>query len=46
MTQAWTDGRHAENDQHVELDYEVSLANVTEGVARSRSWVACMASGG
>ena len=32
-TEAWTDGRHAEDDKHVELDYElaVALAKVTEG---------------
>ena len=36
-TEAWTDGRHAEDEKHVELDEEfaVSLANVTEGAARS-----------
>ena len=35
-TEAWTDGRYAEDDKHVEMDYElaVSLANVTEGLAR------------
>ena len=37
-TEAWTDGRYAEDDKHVELDYElaVALASVTEGAARSR----------
>ena len=36
-TEAWTDGRYAEDDEHVELDYELSvaLANVTEGPARA-----------
>ena len=36
-TEAWTDGRHAEDDKFVELDYElaVALANVTEGAARA-----------
>ena len=36
-TEAWTDGRHAEEDKYVELDYElaVALANVTEGAARA-----------
>ena len=36
-TEAWTDGRHAEDDKYVELDYElaVALANVAEGAARS-----------
>ena len=36
-TEAWTDGRFAEDDKHVELDYElaVALANATEGAARS-----------
>ena len=36
-TEAWTDGRHAEDDKHVELDYElaVALVNVTEGAARA-----------
>ena len=35
-TEAWTDGHHAEDDKHVELDYEpaVALANSTEGAAR------------
>ena len=32
-TEAWTDGRHAGDDRHVELDLE--LANVTEGATRS-----------
>ena len=33
----WTDGRHADDDKSVELDYElaVALVNVTEGAARS-----------
>ena len=37
VTEAWTDGCHAEDDKHVELDYElaVTLANVTEGAARA-----------
>ena len=37
-TEAWGDGRHAEDDQHVELDYELAVApaNATEGAARSR----------
>ena len=36
-TEAWTDGRHAEDDKYVELDYElaVALVNVTEGAARA-----------
>ena len=36
-TEAWTDGRHAEDDKFVELDYELSaaLANVTEGARAS-----------
>ena len=36
-TEAWTDGRHGENDKYVELDYElaVALANAREGAARS-----------
>ena len=36
-TEAWTDGRHAEDDKYVELDYELALAlaNVTEGPARA-----------
>ena len=36
-TEAWTDDRHAEDDKHVELDYElaVALADVTECAARS-----------
>ena len=36
-TEAWTDGRRAEDDKYVELDYElaVALANATEGAARS-----------
>ena len=36
-TEAWTDGRCAEDDKHVELDYElaVALATVTEGPARA-----------
>ena len=36
-TEAWTDGRQAEDDKYVELDYElaVALANATEGAARS-----------
>ena len=36
-TEAWTDGRYAEDDKHVELDYElaVALANATEGTARA-----------
>ena len=35
-TEAWTDCRYAEDDKHVELDYElaVALANATEGAAR------------
>ena len=35
-TEAWTDGRHAEDDKYVELDCElaVALPNVTEGAAR------------
>ena len=34
-TEAWTDGRHDEDDKFVELDFElVGLANVTEGAAR------------
>ena len=35
-TEAWTDGRYAEDDKHVELDYELAaLADVTEGAARA-----------
>ena len=36
-TEAWTDGRYAEDDKYVELDYElaVALAKVTEGAARA-----------
>ena len=36
-TEAWTDGRHAEDDKNVELDYvlAVALANATEGAAKS-----------
>ena len=36
-TDAWTDGRHAEDDKHVELDCKlaVALASVTEGAARA-----------
>ena len=36
-TEPWTGARHAEDDTYVELDYEltVTLANVTEGAARS-----------
>ena len=36
-TEAWTDGRCAEDDKHVELDCElaVALASVTEGAARA-----------
>ena len=36
-TEAWTDGRHAEDGKHVELDCElaVALANATEGAARA-----------
>ena len=40
-TEAWTDGRYAQDDKHVELDCEldyelaVALANVSEGAARS-----------
>ena len=36
-TEAWTDGRYAEDDKCVELDYEraVAVANVTEGAARA-----------
>ena len=36
-TEAWTDGRYAEDDKHVELDYELAVAhaNVTEGAARA-----------
>ena len=36
-TEAWTDGRHADNDKCVELDCElaVALANATEGAARA-----------
>ena len=36
-TEAWTDGRYAEDDKHVELDYElvVALAKETEGAARA-----------
>ena len=37
-TEAWTDGRHAEDDKHVELDCElaVALATVTEDAARAK----------
>ena len=36
-TEAWTDGRHAEDDKYVELDSElvVTLASATEGAAMS-----------
>ena len=36
-TEAWTDGRHAEDDKYVELDFELAvlLASATEGAARS-----------
>ena len=36
-TEAWTDGRYAEDDKYVEQDYELSVAvaNATEGAARS-----------
>ena len=36
-TEAWTDGRHAEDDKNVELDSElaVALANATEGAGSS-----------
>ena len=36
-TEAWTDGRYAEDDKHVKLDYEpaVALANAAEGAARA-----------
>ena len=36
-TEAWTDGRHAEDEKYVELDFDmaVALANATEGAARS-----------
>ena len=36
-TEAWTDGRLAEDDKYVELDFElaVSLANLTESAARA-----------
>ena len=35
-TEAWTDGRRAEDNKHFELEYElaVALANATEGAAR------------
>ena len=37
VTEAWTDGRYAEDDKYAELDYElaVALASVTEGAARA-----------
>ena len=36
-TEAWTDGRHAKDDKHAELDCELAVApaSVTEGAARS-----------
>ena len=36
-TEAWTDGRHAEDDKHDELDYElaVALTDATECAAKS-----------
>ena len=34
-TETWTDGRHAEDDKYVELDYELAVATTTEGAARS-----------
>ena len=36
-TEPWTDGRYAEDDKHVELDYvlAVAQANVTEGATRA-----------
>ena len=38
-TEAWTDGRHAADDKHVELNYElaVALATVTEGCSKVHS---------
>ena len=38
-TEAWTDGRFAEDDKHVELGNElaVTLANVTEGLQEPQS---------
>ena len=35
--EAWTDGRCAEDDKHVELDFELALAlaNATDGGARA-----------
>ena len=37
QSEAWTDGRSAEDDEHVERDHElaVALADVTEGPARA-----------
>ena len=36
-TEAWTDGRNAEDDKNVQLNHElaVALANTTEGPVRS-----------
>ena len=36
-TEAWNDGRYAEDDKYVELDYELAVApaSVTEGAARA-----------
>ena len=55
-TEAWTDGSLAEDDKHVELDYElaVALANVRGSEGHSpeghssgaKSWVRGMASTG
>ena len=35
-TEAWTDGRHAEDDKLAELVHELAVASVTEGAARAR----------
>ena len=38
-TETWTDGRYAEDDKYVELDYQlaVALVNVTEGAQGPQS---------
>ena len=42
-TEVWTDGRHAEDDKHVELDYELAvalaqnMANAIESQSKARS---------
>ena len=55
-TEAWTDGRHAEHDKHLELDYELAVAlaprdgwcsevhSVDGHSSGAKSWVRGMAS--